>query len=176
MAGSGGMMTMSRLPTFRPMTLDDIPNVLELERLIYPQPWSEGIFRDELSRSDRAYIVAERGGEIVGFGGLMLVEEDAHVTTLAVKPGARKSGLGTHLMLQLILAGLGMGARNLTLEVRASNQGAQRLYERFGMASVGVRKDYYRDDDAVIMWVTDIDAPGYAEQLSSIRASLGEQR
>jgi ribosomal-protein-alanine N-acetyltransferase len=174
-AGGSRMMIMSRVPIFRSMTLADIPVVLELERVIYPQPWSEGIFRDELGRPDRIYIVAERGGVIIGFAGLMLVDEDAHVTTLAVKPDARQLGLGTHLMLQLIDAGLGMGARNLTLEVRASNRGAQRLYERFGMASVGVRKHYYRDDDAVIMWVTDIDEPEYAERLSSIRAALEEK-
>ena len=102
----------------------------------------------------------------------MLVEEDAHVTTLAVKTGVRKAGLGTRLMLQLIAAGLERGARYLTLEVRATNEGAQRLYNRFGMDPVGVRKNYYRGDDAVIMWATDIDQPEYAERLAAIEAGL----
>lgn len=169
------MMTMPRTITFRPMSFDDLPTVLELEQATYPQPWSEGIFTDELSHADRAYVVAERDGEIIGFGGLMFVEEDAHVTTLTVREDARKGGLGTRLMLQLVAAGLERGAQNLTLEVRATNDAAQRLYKRFGMVAVGVRKHYYRDDDAVIMWATDIDQDEYAARIIEIRAALGEQ-
>jgi ribosomal-protein-alanine N-acetyltransferase len=74
----------------------------------------------------------------------------------------------------LIEAGLARGARNLTLEVRATNAGAQRLYERFGLSAVGLRKHYYRDDDAVIMWATDIDQSDYAERLADIRHGLEE--
>jgi ribosomal-protein-alanine N-acetyltransferase len=156
------------------MTLDDLPTIVNLERAIFPQPWSERIFTDELSRYDRYYVVAEAAGRIVGFAGLMLIEDDAHVTTLAVRPGARHRGLGTRLMLQLIHAGLARGSRNLTLEVRSTNTGAQRLYEKFGLAAVGMRKHYYRDDDAVIMWVTDIDGPDYAERLSEIEGTVEE--
>lgn len=168
------MMTVTSPVTFRRMTLADLPLVLELEIATYPQPWSEGIFRDELSFDDRVYIVAESDGELIGFAGLMLILEDAHVTTLAVRSTARRAGLGTRLMLQLIEAGLERGAKNLTLEVRASNAGAQRLYERFDMAAVGVRKHYYRDDDAVVMWATDIDQAHYAARLDEIRAGLEE--
>ncbi len=166
------MMALLRSLRFRPMTIADIPDVLELERATYPQPWSEAIFRDELFQPNRVYVVAESEGEMVGFAGLMLIDDDAHVTTLAVTTSARKSGLGTRLMLELIAAGLDRGARNLTLEVRATNEGAQRLYQRFGMVSVGVRKHYYRDDDAVIMWATDIDQPEYAARLDAIRSGL----
>jgi ribosomal-protein-alanine N-acetyltransferase len=166
-------MAMPTAIDFRSMTLADIPVVVELERATYPQPWSEGVFTDELSRTDRTYILAEVDGAMVGFGGLMFVEQDAHVTTLAVNADARKRGLGTRLMLELINAGLARGAQNLTLEVRASNDGARRLYNRFGMVAVGVRKHYYRDDDAVIMWATDIDQPEYLGRLEEIRTSLG---
>lgn len=169
------MMTVLPPVLFRPMSLADVPTVLELERATFPQPWSEGIFHEELSRSDRVYIIAEREDTLIGFAGLMLIEEDAHVTTLAVKSDGRKVGLGTRLMLQLIAAGLERGARNLTLEVRATNDGAQRLYNRFGMVAVGVRKHYYRDDDAVIMWATDIDQPEYAARLAAITRDLEEQ-
>jgi ribosomal-protein-alanine N-acetyltransferase len=168
------MMALTPHISFRSMTVGDLTAVLELERATYPQPWSEGIFRDELSLGDRVYMVAERGGRMIGFAGLMLVAEDAHVTTLAVHPDARRDGLGTRLMLQLIAAGLERGARNLTLEVRATNAGAQQLYNRFGLVAVGVRKHYYRDDDAVVMWATDIDQPDYAERLQDIRAALEE--
>jgi [ribosomal protein S18]-alanine N-acetyltransferase len=174
MAGGGRMMAVASSFSFRPMTVADIPAALELERLTYPEPWSEGVFRDELNLADRIYVLAERDGKMVGFAGLMLVEDDAHVTTLAVRSGARRGGLGTRLMLHLIEAGLERGARNLTLEVRATNAGAQRLYHRFGLAAVGVRKNYYRDDDAVIMWATDIDQADYAERLDEIRAGFEE--
>ena len=165
------MITSDRPLVFRPMTIEDLPLIVELERAIYPQPWSEGIFIDELGRHDRVYVVVEAADEIIGFGGLMLIEDDAHVTTLAVRPKARHHGLGTKLMLQLIHAGLERGSRNLTLEVRSTNIGAQRLYEKFDMTVVGIRKHYYRDDDAVIMWVTDIDRPEYAERLREIAVS-----
>ncbi len=159
----------------RPLQVADIPVIADLEKEIYPQPWSEGVFRDELTRDDRAYVAAVADGEIIGFGGLMLVGEDAHVTTLAVGVGERRIGLGTRLMLQLIDAAVARGAHNLTLEVRSTNSGAQRLYERFGMGAVGVRKHYYRDDDAVIMWVRDINHPDYTARLDAIRARLEEQ-
>ena len=167
------MMTANRSIVFRDMAASDVADVLELERAIYPQPWSEGVFLDELSRSDRVYVVATLGGaDIVGFAGLMLVDVDAHVTTLAVRPQDRLAGLGTELMLELISRGLELGARNLTLEVRAANTGAQRLYEKFGMAAVGVRKHYYRDDDAVIMWANEIDRAEYGRRLAEIRTEL----
>jgi len=169
------MMAAAPSISFRPMAADDIPTVLDIERRTYPQPWSEVIFQDELSQPGRIYLVAEIEGEMIGFAGLMLVEDDAHVTTLAVDSTARQRGVGTRLMLELIAAGLERGARNLTLEVRATNEGAQRLYSRFGMAAVGVRKHYYRDDDAVIMWVTDIDQPEYGERLARIRALVEGQ-
>ena len=169
-------MTLPAAVEFRTVALADIPTVVALERETYPQPWSEGIFTDELSRDDRAYILAEVDGAMVGFGGLMFVEQDAHVTTLAVKADVRKAGLGTRLMLRLIAAGLERVAQNLTLEVRATNEGAQRLYNRFGMVAVGVRKHYYRDDDAVIMWATDINQPEYAVRLDEIRRALEERR
>ena len=157
---------------FREMGLADVPVIAGMEREIFPQPWSEGIFRDELSRSDRFYLVAESEGAVLGFAGLMLIDEDAHVTTLAVRPNNRQFGLGTRLMLKLIDVALTQGSRNVTLEVRATNTGAQRLYEKFDMAAVGVRKHYYRDDDAVIMWVTDIDRPEYAARLRQIEAAI----
>ena len=158
---------------FRPMTGDDLPTILDLERIVYPEPWSEAVFREELARHDRTYLVAEEGPRIVGFGGLLFVENDAHVTTLAVTPDARGRRLGTRLMLALASAALGAGAAHLTLEVRVSNTAARRLYERFGFESVGVRKNYYRTEDALVMWATDIDTPEYTERLKEIRRELG---
>ncbi len=130
------------------------------------------VFEDELRQDGRIYRVAISAGILVGYGGVMLIGEDAHVTTLAVDASARRLRLGTRLMLDLVERSLDRGARHLTLEVRFSNIGAQRLYARFGMAPVGVRKAYYRNEDALVMWATDIDGDDYARRLRDIKEML----
>lgn len=156
----------------RPMTRTDLPVVTALEEQIYSQPWSPNVFESEIDRTDRAYVVVDEEGAVVGYAGMLFVEDDAHVTTMAVSPTARRGRYGTRLMLALIAEALHRGARNLTLEVRASNDAAQRLYDRFGMSKVGLRKNYYRDEDAVIMWANDIDSEEYADRLRSIEEGL----
>ena len=157
----------------RPMRLPDLPGVHRLECSTFPQPWSEALFREELEQNGRHYVVAvDESGELVGYAGLLHVADEAHVTTIAVTPEARGRKLGTRLMLSLIDAALERGAKHLTLEVRSSNHSAQELYRNFGMAPVGVRKSYYGDEDALIMWVHDIDQPLFADRIEAIRSSL----
>jgi [ribosomal protein S18]-alanine N-acetyltransferase len=160
--------------TIRPFLQADVPRVLEIEEATYTRPWTEQIFRDELRQPGRAYLVAEEDGRVVGFGGVLLLGQDAHITTVAVDEAHRGKRIGTRLMLRLVEAALRFDARHLTLEVRFSNRAAQSLYTRFGMSPVGVRKNYYVDEDALIMWVHDIDGPEYEERLADIRAELGE--
>ena len=155
------------------MSRSDVPAVATLEREIYPQPWSARIFFDELAQANRRYFVVTSDGEIVGYGGVMLVEDDAHVTTLGVVPGFRRAKLGTRLLLALVESAVGGGARHLTLEVRATNTDAQKLYERFGFAPVGKRKGYYAGEDAIVMWALDVDAEEYGHRLGEIRTELG---
>ena len=160
-------------PVIRPMRHTDVPAVSELERVIYPQPWSLRVFFDELALSNRSYVVAtDDGGGLLGYAGLMHVDPDAHVTTLAVDPEARRDRIGTRLMLALVDEAYRRDARNLTLEVRMSNAAAQRLYQRFGLAPVGLRKNYYRNEDALVMWALDIDGDEYRRRVSDIRADL----
>ena len=156
----------------RPMTTSDVEAVLALEQAIFPNPWTEGILRDELAAKRRTYLVAEEDGEIVGYGGIMIVAEDAHITNLAVSEAARGRGVATRLFLDLAEGALHDGAEHLTLEVRMSNMDARRLYSRFGFAPVGIRKDYYVDEDALIMWVTDAAGPEYRARLAEIREGL----
>jgi [ribosomal protein S18]-alanine N-acetyltransferase len=165
-------MTTVAAVRIRPMTIADLPEVLELEELAYPQPWTEGVFRDELAAPHRTYLVAEAGGGLAGYGGLMVVGDEAHVTSVTVRPERRGGGIGTRLMLGLVDAAHAAGARSLTLEVRTSNAAAQALYARFGMVPVGVRKRYYGTEDALIMWVHDLDGEQYAARLASIRGSI----
>ena len=164
---------LDRMIELTPMRLDDLVEILDIEQAVYRQAWSERVFRDELGAPGRVYVTARNEGLIAGYAGLMVVGDDAHVTTVVVKPEMRGTALGSRLMLHLVEAGLAAGASNLTLEVRTSNTAAQALYRKFGMAPVGVRKNYYRDEDALIMWAHDIDGDDYAQRLGEISEEIG---
>jgi ribosomal-protein-alanine N-acetyltransferase len=157
------------------MTRGDIPAVAALESVIYPSPWAPRVFFDELAMANRRYLVMEAESGIVGYGGLLIIEEDAHITTLAVASDMRGKRLGVSLMLALVDTALVNAARHLTLEVRVSNVQAQGLYRRFGFEPVGRRKNYYVDEDALVMWATDIDTAEYAELLADIRNSIARE-
>jgi ribosomal-protein-alanine N-acetyltransferase len=152
--------------TFRPMVPEDLTDVVAMESTLQPRPWSEQVFRDELNAGNRFYLVAETADGIVGFGGVIVIGDEGHVTNLLVAEESRGAGVGRELMVSLIETAVGNGARHLTLEVRTGNQAARALYARLGLAPVGVRPAYYGDDDALILWAHDIDR---AEYLASLR-------
>jgi ribosomal-protein-alanine N-acetyltransferase len=158
-----------------PLRRRHVPAVVRIERRTSTNPWSGDLFRGELALPEpsRAYRVAKLGGRLVGYGGLMFVLDEAHVTTLSVHPDHQGQGIGTRLLAALVHEARDRGTRSLTLEVRASNEAAQALYRRFGFAPAGVRRNYYAEvgEDAVIMWAHDIDGPEYAERLAGIEAA-----
>jgi [ribosomal protein S18]-alanine N-acetyltransferase len=154
-------------------------SAVRIEEDAYPRPWSATLFLSELAqRSSRRYTVGVIGPIVVGYAGLMIVEDDGHVTTLTVDPAWHHRGIGTVLLLDLARAAPPLGIRHLTLEVRVGNDPAQGLYRRFGFAPVGVRKNYYAEtgEDAIIMWARDIDTEAYAERLAGIEAHLDPTR
>ena len=152
----------------RPLTIDDLEQVVALEHANQPAPWSEQVFRDELAAENRIYLTADDGG-LSGFGGVMVVGDEAHITNLLVGPEWRRQGIGLGLMLALIEAAVQAGARHLTLEVRSKNKPARAMYARLGLAPVGVRKGYYGNDDALVLWAHDIDGDEYRELLDGVR-------
>jgi len=154
----------------RPIDGDDLDAVVAIEAATYEQPWSAAVWADELSQDTRTYLVADVNGDVVGYAGIMVVGEDAHVTTV-VSSGIVPR-LGTRLMLELVREAIEAGAEHLTLEVRTSNTRAQELYRRFGLAPVGVRKHYYRGEDALIMWAHDITGREYQERITSIEEEV----
>lgn len=158
----------------RPMQRSDIPDVAAIERQVYATPWSPRVFFDELAMDNRRYLVLDSDKGIIGYGGLLLVEHDAHITTIAVAPEVRGRRLGLRMMLALVDEAVGNDARHLTLEVRMSNTSAQSLYERFGFDPVGRRKNYYVTEDALVMWATDINTPAYEALVNSIREEIRE--
>jgi ribosomal-protein-alanine N-acetyltransferase len=149
--------------------------VLRIENQVYPRPWSLGLFMSELAmRNGRIYLVARIGPTVVGYAGLLFSVDDGHVTTIAVDPQWQRAKIGTRLLVELARRTIAAGARNLTLEVRVSNEPAQAMYRAFGFAPAGVRKGYYieTNEDAIVMWAHDVDSDEYAARLDAIEAAI----
>ena len=157
-----------------PMRRRHLRSVLNIEAQVYPRPWTLGLFMSELNLHARSYFVARAEGRVVGYGGLMLSMEDAHITTLAVDPSWQRSKIGQRLMVVLAREAVRRGSRNLTLEVRVSNVAAQGLYRRFGLAPAGIRKGYYVEsgEDAIVMWAHGIDEGAYSDRLHRLWAQV----
>jgi ribosomal-protein-alanine N-acetyltransferase len=149
--------------------------VLRIENQVYPRPWSLGLFMSELAiRTGRIYLVARVGPRLVGYAGLLFSVDDGHITTIAVDPEWQRCKVGTRLLVHLCRQAVAKGARNLTLEVRMSNDGAQQLYRTFGFVPAGVRKGYYveTNEDAMVMWAHDVDLPAYTDRLDEIEVEI----
>jgi len=154
------------------MTMAHIPEVVVIEQASSVQPWTIGMFTDELDHSDtRTYNVALMDGVVVGFAGVLIQVGEAHVTNVAVDPVHRRRGIARALLLHTLRSVISMGATAATLEVRAANVGAQRLYHQFGFSPAGIRPGYYADGEgALIMWAEDISNEGYRRRLDAIAA------
>lgn len=140
----------------RPMTPADLPAIMRLEEALFaPDTWTTAMYREELARPDtRLYLVAEDGDEagVVGYGGLIAYDDEAHIATLGVAPDRQGEGLGA-LLLDALLAEADRRSPVVLLEVRADNEVAQGLYLRRGFVPVGRRPRYYQPSgtDAVVM-------------------------
>lgn len=151
------------------MRESDISTVQEIERRIFSSPWPRNAYFRELnSRSTAYYIVLRRQsgprmGEIIGYAGMWRMYDEAHVTTIGVREDLQGSGYGRVLFSGLVQAAYEMGAKWITLEVRASNEHAMRMYEGFGFKVIGRRRGYYTDngEDALVMWSDSIYAPRF---------------
>lgn len=199
------------------MELEDIPQVLEIDRESYTTPWPASAYRREIihNRNAHYFVIRElapgeedvalepeedqrgrrplgflpwprreeipRPGRIVGYAGMWLVLDEAHITTIAMRETYRGRGLGELLLASSITAAMEMGSDRVTLEVRVSNAVAQNLYRKYGFREEGVRPRYYSDnnEDAYIMTADDIRSPQYDERfqrlLAVLRTRLGGQ-
>ena len=153
----------------RTLSSADVEALVAMESANQPRPWTSGMFDDELSTKNRVYLGAFGDSSLLAFAGMLVNGEEAHVTNLLVAPDQRRRGLARQLLLGLIDEALTRGAKHLTLEVRSRNEAGIRLYRRFGLAPVGVRKGYYGDDDALVLWAYDIDSAEYAKRLEELR-------
>jgi ribosomal-protein-alanine N-acetyltransferase len=160
-----------------PLRRRHLAGVMQIENVSYPLPWTAGVFQSEVEmmrRGERQYLVARDGNEVVGYGGVMFVIDDAHVTNIVVAPERQRQGVATRLLVELALAAIERGCVALTLEVRVSNTGAQALYREFGFVPAGVRKKYYENvEDAIVMWCNDLALPEYRTRLSELCVKEG---
>ncbi len=169
----------ARLPlTLRvePMSVADIDAVQVIERASFPIPWPSYAFHQELESNRMAhYLVVRIEGELVAYGGVWLMVDEAHVTSFAVLPAWRRHGVGGRLMLDLMALCADLGAHVATLEVRLSNQAARLLYQRFGFRPVGVRPRYYSDngEDALIMTTEPLGSPEMRRRLDEMAQRYG---
>jgi ribosomal-protein-alanine N-acetyltransferase len=157
------------------MKLDDLPGVHVIERESFATPWPSHAYRQELENNRAAhYIVARWGEEIVGFAGIWLLVDEAHITTFATRRTWRRQGIGERLLLALLDLAIARGAHEATLEVRPSNAPARRLYEKYGFKVVGTRLRYYSDnnEDALIMTTDSLDGRPMKARIAELRAAV----
>lgn len=141
----------------RKMLLLDLDEVLAIEQVSFITPWSRSSFEQELSGNELTcylVLVDKNNKQVVGYAGMWVIVDEAHVTNVALLPQYRSKRLGTRLLYTLMQCAKQRGADSMTLEVRRSNDIARRLYEKLGFIQRGVRPGYYEDtrEDALIMW------------------------
>jgi ribosomal-protein-alanine N-acetyltransferase len=195
------------------MELDDIAQVLEVDRESYSVPWPASAYRREVihNRNARYFVLREipegaesppsaesrpprlpfpffrrpsrtgqdgtQTGRVLGYAGMWMMIDEAHITTIAMRHEWRGRGLGELLLASLIESSIEDGARRVTLEVRVSNEVAQNLYRKYGFRQEGIRPRYYSDDneDAYIMTTDDVQAPEYRARFDALVAALHDR-
>jgi ribosomal-protein-alanine N-acetyltransferase len=183
------------------MSADDIPQVADIERESFPSMWPQTAYKRELTNKIARYLVLTEVGEqwpgpaaaaglwgtlrrimgaeeapaeaerLAGFIGLWLMVGEAHIVTVAVRETHRRGGIGERLLIAAIELAMDADQEVVTLEVRASNQAAQQMYEKYGFRRVGLRKRYYTDnnEDAVLMTTPDLITPAFHRMFEELR-------
>ncbi len=143
------------------MKAEDLPQVAEIEKDTFSEPWSEKGFADSLALGDTLFLCvteenSETGSsrEVIGYCGLLQSFDTADITNVAVRSDKRGCGIGRRMLTELMKLGRERGVQQFTLEVRTGNSPAIHLYESLGFVSAGIRKGFYRKpaEDALIMW------------------------
>lgn len=136
------------------MTAVHVDQVCAIEDATFATPWSrQSIEREVTGNPCARYLVATEGAKVLGYAGMWLVMDEAHITNVAIDESRRGEGIGEKLMRALVQLAADSGMNWMTLEVRVSNIPAQNLYKKLGFINVGRRKNYYEDnhEDAVLM-------------------------
>jgi ribosomal-protein-alanine N-acetyltransferase len=176
-AGAPQRMTITR------MTSADVRAVMRIEALSFSTSWPASAFASELNDNKLAHYFIGRvpagddptGGGIVAYGGIWVILEDSHVTTIAVHPDWRGKKYGEEMLVHLLHEAIERGASWITLEARESNTVAQNLYRKYGFTTVSTRRAYYSDngENAVVMWAGNLRGSLYRNRLAALERELG---
>lgn len=137
----------------REMQLDDLEQVMTIEEANFSVPWTETGFFTFLLREDTLFLVAEEGEKILGYCGVVTVQDEGDITNVAVEKNSQNQGIGKKLLEEMFQRTQKAGVCRLFLEVRAGNAAALHLYEKMGFVQTGIRKKYYEQpvEDGVVM-------------------------
>jgi ribosomal-protein-alanine N-acetyltransferase len=186
--------------TIRPMEPGDVSTVVAIDHLSFPTPWSASSYLYELNQRNCSFYHVllkpttsetappERGwrswlhgmaglqaeSQVIGYVGLRLLNRgiEAHISTIAVHPNWRGNGLGELLLLTAMEQALESKVSMVSLEVRPSNQVAQRLYRKYGFRFMGVHQGYYRDGEDAWLMAVEVKRDAYPRQLAELRQRL----
>jgi [ribosomal protein S18]-alanine N-acetyltransferase len=176
------------------MQAGDLDAVMALEAICFPSPWSRAMYAHEISAnpygsywvldglpSHRTPAPAQSEQhtlpQVLAYGGIWIIAEEAHITTIASHPAWRRRGLAGRLLIHLLTVAKTNGATSATLEARANNRAAIALYEKLGFVEVGVRKGYYVDtgEDARLLTLYGLDTPQVWERLAAAQREFQAQ-
>lgn len=163
--------------TIRDMLGEDIASVCSVDQLCITPPWSYEAFRSEIQSPVSYYRVAATETEVVGYIGSHIILDEAHITTFGVRPDLRRQYIGERLIADVLRQAMQCGCRRVTLEVRETNVGAQRLYRKYGFSPVSRRRAYYTDngEDALVMWIDDMTRMGFLTLFDERTAALAKR-
>lgn len=165
----------------REMQKNDIEQIMEIESVSFGKyHWSKQSFSSEIDNNLGVYCTAidVETNKVVGYSGYWLILDEAHVTTIAVRPEFRKHYIGELLLQNMIDSGYENKAKWFTLEVRTSNISAQNLYYKYKFKSLGIRAKYYQDnnEDAIIMWTENIWDSAFKEEFNRLKLELHDKQ
>jgi len=153
----------------------DVRDVMRIEQQSFTTTWPANAFYQELHDNKLAhYYVGRVDDRIVAYGGIWVILEDSHITTIAVDPSHRGRRYGEVMLMRLLDEAIARGASWMTLEVRESNEVAQALYRKYGFTTVSTRRGYYSDnyEIALVMWAGNLKIGIYEDRLRALRSTL----
>ncbi|MBW4509901.1 MAG: ribosomal protein S18-alanine N-acetyltransferase [Scytonematopsis contorta HA4267-MV1] len=164
----------------KPLTSDDLSSVLEIDKACFGGLWTLSGYQREIDSPNSDLIgmfSTQPAAKLLGIGCFWSILEEAHITLVAVHPQYQRQGFGQVLVYSLLVTAMRRGLERATLEVRASNQTAISLYQKFGFKTAGRRRRYYQDndEDALILWLSGLQSPQIQENLTNWQQNMTQR-
>lgn len=168
-------LLLKQLPfSIEKMTLRDLPAILPIEQASYTTPWPESAYRQALENERADFFLLRYQGQVLGYSGSWYLVDETHIATIVSHPALRRQGIGELLLAIILQRSMAKQAQTVTLEVRPSNEAAQKLYTKYGFRQTGLRKNYYPDnkEDGIIMTTPSLDSVAYQTHLQPLIQTL----